>query len=275
MARVLCQPDPSRATRERGRVRWATSAARMSKRSSRSASESASSGPGRAAGQAPRRPVVGQRDRGRGRPRVADRPGGVRRPSRDRPRDAAALRIAKRAHLRRVRRGRAVVRGSLGARGSLAAPAAPRSRPPFRRLLRPIGGRRGPALPIGGRSRSVGCPLRLRVFETLCQPIHPVLRRGPCAALPVRRLVVGRSSSRRGALRCRGSSGFRRRCRGERCAQRGPLDADRASSIASSDPCSLKSSAAVFSPTPFAPGMPSDGSPRRAMKSGTSSGPMP
>ncbi len=34
-------------------------------------------------------------------------------------------------------------------------------------------------------------------------------------------------------------------------------------------------SRAVFSPMPFAPGMPSDGSPRRAMKSGTCSGAIP
>ena len=47
------------------------------------------------------------------------------------------------------------------------------------------------------------------------------------------------------------------------------------SRIASREPCSRSSSAAVFGPTPLAPGSPSEGSPRRAMKSGTSSGPMP
>ena len=48
-----------------------------------------------------------------------------------------------------------------------------------------------------------------------------------------------------------------------------------ASSTASSEPCFRNSSAAVFSPTPFAPGSPSEGSPRSAMKSGTSSGGTP
>src|SRR4051812_26624705 len=43
----------------------------------------------------------------------------------------------------------------------------------------------------------------------------------------------------------------------------------------SSEPQRCSRSAAVFSPTPFAPGMPSEGSPRSAMKSGTSSGGMP
>ena len=44
---------------------------------------------------------------------------------------------------------------------------------------------------------------------------------------------------------------------------------------ASSEPYFYSSVAAVLGPIPDAPGSPSDGSPRRAMKSGTSSGPIP
>ena len=44
---------------------------------------------------------------------------------------------------------------------------------------------------------------------------------------------------------------------------------------ASSVPCFWRIDAAVFSPMPLAPGMPSDGSPRSAMKSGTCSGSTP
>ena len=48
-----------------------------------------------------------------------------------------------------------------------------------------------------------------------------------------------------------------------------------ASIVASSEPWRRSRSAAVFSPIPFAPGRPSDGSPRSAMKSGTTAGGMP
>ena len=45
-----------------------------------------------------------------------------------------------------------------------------------------------------------------------------------------------------------------------------------ASSSASSEPYCASSDAAVFAPTPRAPGMRSEGSPRSAMKSGTCDG---
>ena len=48
-----------------------------------------------------------------------------------------------------------------------------------------------------------------------------------------------------------------------------------AASTPSSVPWARRRSRAVFSPMPFAPGRPSDGSPRRAMKSGTCSGSIP
>ena len=48
-----------------------------------------------------------------------------------------------------------------------------------------------------------------------------------------------------------------------------------AASAASSVPCSVSTTAAVFAPTPFAPGILSEGSPRSAMKSGTCAGSTP
>src|SRR5919109_417524 len=48
-----------------------------------------------------------------------------------------------------------------------------------------------------------------------------------------------------------------------------------AASAASSEPCSRMTSAAFFGPTPGAPGIRSEGSPRRAMKSGTCAGSTP
>ena len=62
-------------------------------------------GPRGAAVPPPWRPVERQRPRRLGRPRLADRPGGLRRPPRGRPGDAAPLRLAERADLRRVRGG--------------------------------------------------------------------------------------------------------------------------------------------------------------------------
>ncbi len=78
-------------------------------------------GPARAARPPSRRPLVGQRPRRTRTASLADRPRGLRRPSRGRPRDAPALRLAERADLRGVRRSGAAGRWPRGARRALAA----------------------------------------------------------------------------------------------------------------------------------------------------------
>ena len=85
----------------------------------------------------------------------------------------------------------------------------------------------------------------------------------------------GRSTpaSRSVAMSLKASRSSRASIRAPRSAGRGSRMA--LSRTASREPWRRSSSAAVFGPTPFAPGRPSEGSPRRAMKSGTSSGPMP
>ncbi len=80
---------------------------------------------------AARRPVGGQRPGRRRRAAVAGRPRRARRPPRDRPGDAAPLRRAVRALLRRLRRGRA-------ARRRLARPDRPAPALPPARALRAL-----------------------------------------------------------------------------------------------------------------------------------------
>ena len=74
-------------------------------------------------------------------------------------------------------------------------------------------------------------------------------------------------ASRRVAMSLKASSSSRASIRAARSFGRRSRIA--LSRIASSEPCLRSSSAAVFGPTPLAPGRPSEGSPRRAMKSGT------
>ena len=108
----------------------------------------------RAALAAAWRPLGGERDGRRRRPRVADRPVLLRRPSRGRPRDAAFVRCAVGADLRRLRGGGATGGRRLRARRALPARAAARARGAVRGLLRR--GRR--ARPRGGTSGDGGQP---------------------------------------------------------------------------------------------------------------------
>ena len=88
-------------------------------------------------------------------------------------------------------------------------------------------------------------------------------------------LVAGRPtfSVRRVAMSLKASSCSRSPISAVRSAGRGSRIA--ASRTFSSEPCLRSSSTAVFSPTPLAPGMPSEGSPRSAIRSGTSLGGIP
>ena len=87
---------------------------------------------------------------------------------------------------------------------------------------------------------------------------------------------AGARRRRRAASRCRGRSAARRPGRaGSGRPWRGPDVTVAAVASPSRSPCSRSRSRAVFSPMPFAPGRPSDGSPRRAMKSGTWAGSTP
>ena len=115
-----------------------------------------------------------------------------------------------------------------------------------------------------------------RLLQPLGEPVHPALAGGGRGARPVGRPVLGaldlRVAQRRDVLEGEQvvaafeQAGAQLRPRLARSPRR---------ARASSEPCLRSSSAAVFSPTPLAPGMPSEGSPRRAMKSGTSSGGIP
>ena len=134
-------------------------------------------------------------------------------------------------------------------RGRGARPRAARRCAPPRRARSSRAARRG------GSSRARGRP-----------PRRPASRSGGPA---------GRSTpaSRRVAMSLKASSS-------SRASIRAPRSFGRCSRIAlsrtsSSEPWRRSRSAAVFAPTPLAPGMPSEGSPRRAMKSGTWSGSIP
>ncbi len=133
-------------------------------------------------------------------------------------------------------------------------------------------------VPPSDRRGSPGAP-QTRRFERLGEPVHPALPSGQRADRPVR-LVVGRAIHRHGLQRpatC-GDAADRRRCRDALGTLR---TADSRASTRHSRPtppprsrardpayCS-SNAAAVFAPMPAAPGMPSDLSPRSAMRSGT------
>ena len=92
---------------------------------------------GGAAVAAARRPLERQRALGPRRRRPGDRPGGVRRAPRGRPRDAGAVRAAApAAGDRRLRRGRAARRRLGGAAAAAPAVPAARARLPVRRRVR-------------------------------------------------------------------------------------------------------------------------------------------
>ena len=113
---------------------------------------------------------------------------------------------------------------------------------------------------------------RCRRLEALRQPQHAVAAGGRGARRPGRSPGRPGDRSRRcAASRCRGTRAARRRAR---ATPRRRADARRRPprSRASSEPWRRSRSAAVLAPIPGAPGRPSDGSPRSAMKSGTSSG---
>ena len=82
---------------------------------------------------------------------VPDRPGGLRRPSRGRPRDAAAVRRARPRLPRRLRGGRAARGRARGARRALAAVPPARPRRAVRRRLRRV--RRARGAPVRSRGR--------------------------------------------------------------------------------------------------------------------------
>ena len=218
---------------------------------------------------------------------LADRPGRLRRPPRDRPGDAAAVRRAERADLRRLRRGVSACRGARGAGRALAAPAAAGPRRAVRRLVR-AGAATRPAATLGARLRRREEPTLTSRWTGCRYPVKRQLRRRSA-----RRFIPSFSAASappcQVGRRVRGSldAGVAERCDvlvarpvRLRAPSRFLRSAGRVSRIAcsstpSSEPWSRSSSAAVFSPTPLAPGIPSDGSPRSAMKSGTSSGPIP
>ncbi len=97
----------------------------------------------RAARAPARRPLERQRAVGPRRARVADRPRGLRRPSRGRPRDAAAVRLARRALPPGLRGAPPARRGPPGARRALPAVPAARARCAVRRRLSRLGRARG------------------------------------------------------------------------------------------------------------------------------------
>ncbi len=114
---------------------------------------------------------------------------------------------------------------------------------------------------------------------------HSLARRTPPPTLPLGERLHAPLAGKRGRLRPgwglvaqggeRGGGVKRRYSPVEAqvlrlCRESGP-----AASAASSVPYSWRTVAAVFGPTPFAPGILSEGSPRSAMKSGTCSGSTP
>ena len=131
------------------------------------------------------------------------------------------------------------------------------------------------------RRRGRGRDLRLgrAGFEPAGERAHAPLRRGGRrgrARRAARRPGARRRSA--AASRSRGTSaggpGRPSALRGCAASSRSPGTAA-AVSTPSSVPKRVSRSAAPFAPMPFAPGRPSDGSPRSAMRSGTCSGSMP
>src|SRR2546421_8022323 len=106
---------------------------------------------------------------------MADRPVLLRRPPRGRLGDAAPVRRALAAHLRRLRRGGAPRRGLATARGALPTAAAARARAALRGLL-----------PRGGRTSRDGLRLNFTAPLEAQQQRAPADRRAParrCAAV--------------------------------------------------------------------------------------------
>ena len=102
--------------------------------------------------------------------------------------------------------------------------------------------------------------------EALREAFSPRSRRG-------RRRASSRAASGRASAAA--PSGPSSRCRGRAEGRRRSAGSGRRRGPVASEPCCFSTSAAFFGPTPGAPGILSDGSPRSAMKSGTCLGSTP
>ena len=126
-------------------------------------------------------------------------------------------------------------------------------------VVRPGGGRRPSQLQLPSRSASRRIPSASAAFAPPARSVG-ASGTGSISISTSVAISLNERSSAACSISARRTEGFSRIAPRIACSR---------------SPLRWRMSAAVFSPMPFAPGRPSDGSPRRAMKSGTSSGPMP